>query len=470
LIKALLIAATAAAMATACSSGREGAPPVPEPWVVPGAARQASPPERPLPRRFFEILDGDTGKPVADALIHVGRRTTATDSAGRAVLVSVGRGALRVKVTAPGYVAGSERIPKGSPPTAQVAVYRRDLQWPLYGANPARTQAHEAIKLRPPFRAVWQRAFGGLIEFPAVVWAGRGYVNTIRGYLTAFSMSTGRRIWRTKVGTIVASSPAVDAKRNALVTVSKSPGAVSIVDMDTGRIRWRYSIGPSEPSPLVRGRTAYLAGTNGRVYALDIVRRRVRWSRSLGAKITSSPALRGQRLYIGDYAGRVFALNAANGRVIWTGSAGTRVYGTVAVAGGRVFAPSVFSGLSALSAGSGRLLWRIPVGVYLYSSPAVYRGRVYFGTYAGRVYCASAASGRIIWSRSIGRRISGAVEVVDRVVYASTFGRTIGWDWRTGRSLVRFPLGEYVPVSGNGSTLLVHGHSRIWAVEPKRPR
>jgi outer membrane protein assembly factor BamB len=138
------------------------------------------------------------------------------------------------------------------------------------------------------------------------------------------------------------------------------------------------------------------------------------------------------------------------------------------VAGGRVFAPSVFSGLSALSAGSGRLLWRIPVGVYLYSAPAAYKGRVYFGTYAGRVYCASARSGRIIWSRGIGRRISGAVEVVDGVVYASTFGRTVGWDWRTGRRLWRFPRGEYVPISGNGSTLLVHGHSRIWAVEPKR--
>jgi outer membrane protein assembly factor BamB len=375
-----------------------------------------------------------------------------------------------VKVSSPGYVAGSERVGKGSPATAQVAVYRRDLQWPMYGADPARTQAHPAIKLRPPFRVVWQRAFGSLIEFPAVVWEGTGYVNTIRGYLTAFSMTTGRRIWRAKVGTLVASSPAVDPKRNALVTVSINPGAVSIVDMRTGHIRWRYWIGRSEPSPLVQGRTAYLAGTNGRVYALDLVRHRLRWSRSLGAKITSSLALRGRRLYLGDYAGRVFALNASNGRVVWRGSAGTRVYGSVAVAGGRVFAPSVFSGLSALSARSGRLLWRIPVGVYLYSSPAAYRGRVYFGTYAGRVYCASASSGRIIWSRRIGRRVSGAVEVVGGVVYASTFGRTFGWDWRTGRLLWRFPLGEYVPVSGNGSTLLVHGHSRIWAVQPKRKR
>ncbi|HEY2945871.1 MAG TPA: PQQ-binding-like beta-propeller repeat protein, partial [Vicinamibacteria bacterium] len=343
-------------------------------------------------------------------------------------------------------------------------------QWPLYGANPARTQAHGAIKLRPPFRVVWQRSFGSLLEFPAVVWEGTGYVTNIRGYLTAFSMSDGHRLWWTRVGTKMAASPAVDEERHALVTVSMSPGAVSVVDIRTGRIRWRFRIGNSEPSPVIRGRIAYVAGTNGRVYALDLAHRRLRWSRSLGAKITSSPALFGNRLYLGDYAGRVFALNARNGRVAWGGSAGTRVYGTVAVSGGRVFAPSVFSGLSALSARSGRLLWRIPVGVYLYSSPAVYRGRVYFGTYAGRIYCVAARSGRILWVRNAGGRVSGAVQVVDGAVYASTFGRTTAWDWRAGRRLWTFPHGEYVPVSGNGGRLLVHGHSRIYAVEPKHRR
>ena len=33
--------------------------------------------------------------------------------------------------------------------------------------------------------------------------------------------------------------------------------------------------------------------------------------------------------------------------------------------------------------------------------------------------------------------------------------------------LLRFPHGEYVPVSGNGRRLLLHGYSRVWAVEPK---
>jgi hypothetical protein len=67
--------------------------------------------------------------------------------------------------------------------------------------------------------------------------------------------------------------------------------------------------------------------------------------------------------------------------------------------------------------------------------------------------------------------VSGAVVVVAGVVYAGTIeGRTTAWHWRTGRRLWGFPDGEYVPVSGNGAKLLIHGRRHIAAVVPKRKR
>jgi outer membrane protein assembly factor BamB len=134
-----------------------------------------------------------------------------------------------------------------------------------------------------------------------------------------------------------------------------------------------------------------------------------------------------------------------------------------------VFAPSVFSGLSALSARSGRLLWRVPVGSYLYSSPAAYKGRVYFGAYNGLVYSASASSGRVLWTRPAGGRVSGAVQVVDGLIYAASLeGRTSAWNWRNGNTVWTFPHGKYVPVSGSGERLLIHGSNELYAVEEKR--
>jgi outer membrane protein assembly factor BamB len=145
-----------------------------------------------------------------------------------------------------------------------------------------------------------------------------------------------------------------------------------------------------------------------------------------------------------------------------------RVYGTPAVAGGRVFVPSSTGGsLTAFSTG-GRFLWRRATGSYVYSSPAVSRGRVFFGSYNGVFYGLRAADGATLWARHTGGPISGAAVVVDGVAYAGSFShRIIGVDVRRGRVVLDFPHGEYVPVSGGGRRLLLHGYSRLYAVESR---
>jgi outer membrane protein assembly factor BamB len=60
---------------------------------------------------------------------------------------------------------------------------------------------------------------------------------------------------------------------------------------------------------------------------------------------------------------------------------------------------------------------------------------------------------------------------VDGLVYgASLEGRTTAWRWRTGKAVWRFPHGKYVPVSGSGERLLLHGATELFAVENKRHR
>jgi outer membrane protein assembly factor BamB len=476
-LHALVALALLALGVSACAGGEEGdeaaaptemtstsAPAPPPPPLPP-------PPPPPPPRGLVRVVDGDTSKPVVGALVAVAGESARTGPRGAARFTVPPRRPVTVRVSARGYGSRAARLRFRNRPVQTVEVWRPDLQWPMYGVNRARTQAHTAIKLRPPFRVVWRKSLHGLLEFPAMVWEGVAYVNNLKGWLTALSMKKGRALWRTRVGTRMASSPGIDPERRLLVTTSMEPGYVDVVDMDTGRIKWRFYSGRTEPSPLIRDGVAYFGTANGEFYALDLDRRRPRWVFRGASKITGSPALAGNRIYFGDYAGTVWALNARTGNVVWTGSAGSRVYGTVAVSNGRVFAPSVFSGLSALGARTGRLVWRIPVGTYLYSSPAVFRNRVYFGTYSGLVYCADARTGAVRWTSPSNGRVSGAVEVVAGVVYAASLeDHTTAWHWRTGRQVWSFPHGEYVPVSGNGSRLLIHGFRDIWAVEPRRRR
>jgi outer membrane protein assembly factor BamB len=437
----------------------------------PPTSKPLPPPPTPRPARptrvLVTVVDGDTHRRVRGARVVIGRRADYADARGLARLEIKRRTALPVRVSKPGYAQRVVRMPFRDRRQVTVRLYREALQWPLYGANARRTQAHPEIKLRPPFRVVWSRGLGALIEFPAVVDEGVAFIGNYKGTIYALDMRNGKRIWTyDPPGGKMASSPAVVGDD---VVVHGMDGVVRLLDRHNGRLRWSFRVGsPIESSPVVRDGLDYFGAWNGRVYALDLRKRKLRWSYRTGYKITSSASLAGRTLYIGDYGGRLHALATSTGKRRFVRSVNGRVYGTPAVAAGRVFVPSsTGNSLTAFST-SGRYLWRVGTGGYVYSSPAVWGGRVFFGSYNGRLYSVSARNGRVLWSVRAGGPVSGAAVVVGGVAYAgSTWGRITGVDARTGRVLLRFPHGEYVPVSGNGRRLLLHGYSRVWAVEPR---
>jgi outer membrane protein assembly factor BamB len=421
-------------------------------------------------RVMVTVLDGDLRRPVAHAQVRLGRSAGVTNRRGDVFLRVRRRTASLVSVRARGYSPATRRLWFRRRPFARFRIYQPKLQWPIYGATPTRTEAQTRIRLRPPFRVVWSRGIGSLIEFPAVVSDGMAYIGNFRGQVRAVSMRNGKVAWRqTTPNGKMAASPAV--YRDEIVAHGMD-GHVWILDRSSGRLRWHYTVGsPVESSPIVRHGVDYFGSWNGNVYALDLRRRRVRWVHRSGYKITSSAALSGSTLFIGDYGGRLLALSARTGRLRWRASVNGRIYGTPAVDRGRVFVPSSDGNSLTAFSTRGTRLWSIHTGSYVYSSPAVWSGRVFFGSYNGVFYCVSAASGHVLWEVGTGGPISGAAVVVDGVAYAGSFAhRIVGVDARTGRVLLRFPHGHYVPVSGNGGRLLLHGYSRIYAVEPRRAK
>jgi outer membrane protein assembly factor BamB len=416
------------------------------------------------------VIDGDRWRRVPRARVRLWGRSARTDRHGAAEIRVPWRRPLRVSVAARGF--GSRIVPVRFARSRKVTlrIYRRDLQWPLYGVTPSRAGAQRHIRLRPPFRTVWARRLGRLIEFPAVVGDGVAYIGNARGTVRAISMGKGGVVWRhdTPHGRM-ASSPAIVGR---YVVYHSMTGYVFVLDRATGRRRWSYRVGsPIESSPIVRRGVDYFGAWNGRLYALDLRRHRLRWTRRLGAKITSSAALAGGTLFIGDYRGRIRALSARTGATRWVRAVDGRIYGTPAVAHGRVFVPSSDGeSLTAFTTG-GRYLWRIRTGSYVYSSPAVWGGRVFFGAYNGVFYGASAARGLVRWRIKTGGPISGSAVVVAGVAYAGSFAhRIVGVDARSGHVLMRFRHGEYVPVSGNGMELLFHGYSTLYAARPRGRR
>ena len=422
----------------------------------------------PKPAVQVTVVDGDTNQRVRGVHVSIGGRSARSDRQGVARIRLAHRGALVTHALKPGYERRAVRLSFRARPRSTIRIYRRSLQWTMYGADQGRTEAQGSIRVRPPFRVVWSRGLGSLIEFPAVVADGVAYIANARGTIRALSMRNGHVIWRrdTPHGKMAA-SPAV--WRDQLV-VHGMDGHVWVLRRSDGRILWRYTVGsPVESSPIVLDGVDVFGAWNGTITALDLRTHRVRWHLHTGCKITSSAAVEGATLYIGDYCGRLLALRAGDGRLRFTRGVNGRVYGTPAVAAGRVFVPSSTGGsLTAFSTG-GRFLWRRFTGSYVYSSPAVAAGRVFFGSYDGVFYALSATSGATLWAHRTGGPISGAASVVDGVAYAGSFShRILGVDARSGRVVLDFPHGAYVPVSGGGDRLLLHGYSRLYAVEQRR--
>jgi outer membrane protein assembly factor BamB len=469
-VRVLVVVALVALLA-ACGGSKQAAPPPttqpkpkpkPEPKPVPRGNHKMTP-------LVVTILDGDERVRVRGARVSLWGKTGRTNRHG-VTTITAPRGKHEVSVSARGYLPVSTRVDFQHSRWQTVDVYQPDLQWPLYGATEARTQAPAEIRLRPPFRLVWSRGLGHLIEFPAVVDSGVAYIGNAAATIHAISMRSGQFLWvhRTPGSPRMASSPAVDGNEVVYHTMA---GWVYVLDRSDGRLLWSWNAGSAiESSPIIVGDVDYFGDAAGQMYALDLRTHRLKWRKYLGAKITSSAAISGGRLFIGDYDGRLWALSPASGATRWVGRVNGKIYGTPAVAGGRVFVPSVAYSLWAFTT-SGRRLWSVSTGSYVYSSPAVADGVVCFGAYNGLFYGASAASGRVLWRVPTGGAISGAAVIVDGVAYVGSFaGRILGVNLQTGRRLLTFPHGEYVPVSGNGQRLLFNGFSRIYAVEPRRSK
>ena len=360
--------------------------------------------------------------------------------------------------------------------------------WPMYRFDPAREGAPQGIPptIRPPFRPQWFFGARSLVEFPPTAAHGHLFVANANG--TIFALDTARRgvTWRLRTRRCTAATPAVAGGAVFMSFLNRPPcnatrsgltGEVLALDEDTGKIRWRVAMGPTESSPLVVGRLVYVGDWRGKVYALSTATGRTVWSYQTGDKVKDGIAYAGGRVYFGSYDHHVYALNARTGRLVWKASAQQRLgprgtfYSTPAVAYDRVYIGGTDRKVYSFGATSGKLRWSQSTSGYVYASPAVWRERVLVGSYDGTFYCLDAATGDVRWTFKANGPISGSAVVINGVVYFSTFNnRTYALDALTGKPLWFFRRGKYAGVVSDGRQLFLVGYARVYAMKLKGRR
>jgi outer membrane protein assembly factor BamB len=357
------------------------------------------------------------------------------------------------------------------------------FEWPVYGYSKQRTREFrlaDPAALHPPYHQKWAERGRVLIEFPPVLGRRALFMLKNNGALYALSRRTGRLLWKKKVGSLAASSPAYAHNSVYAVLLARYKGSaggrIIALDARDGRVRWSRKL-PSraESSPLVDHGRLYFGSEDGTVYSLSAHDGSLRWRFKAAGAVKAGLTMDADRnLYFGAYGGHVYSIRARDGGVRWTTFAGGNVYSTAAVAYDRVYLGSTDGNVYSFGARSGRLAWRHGTGSYVYGSPAVAHvpdghPTVYIGSYDTKLYALDARTGRPRWTRTAEGKISGGTVVIGDLVFYSTLSRTTtAVGARTGKFIWRTQRGAFNPVVTDGKRVFLLGYSSIFALMPKR--
>jgi outer membrane protein assembly factor BamB len=354
------------------------------------------------------------------------------------------------------------------------------VDWPLYGANLARTKSLD-VDVKPPLRKVWSWDSKELMEFSPIVVNDVVYGMNNDALFFALDADTGKVLWKKQTGELNASSPVYN--KGILYAVNLEPGQVFALRARDGKTVWSQPLpGRSESSPAIYKGKLIFGCECASVFAYDAKTGKQVWQTSTQAEVKAAPAVADGKVYVGDYAGEMYALNAVNGDVIWqsSGQGGSfgqagRFYSAPAVAYGRVYAGNVDGRVYSFDSENGQVAWTQSTGDWVYSGAVVgdsgSRPAVFSGSFDHRVYAMDARTGSVIWSKDTGGIISGAGAIVGDVYYVSILaGKTFGYDTANGDLVFKFDKGEYNPVISDGERIYLTGYSSVNALEPKEKK
>lgn len=228
----------------------------------------------------------------------------------------------------------------------------------------------------------WDFKTGNPIVSGGVVDAGVLYQGSGDGNLYALDAATGALLWKFSTGAWVVIPPALTPDG---VIVAGRDGWVYFLDRATGRERFIFHIsGSVQSAPAIDGGLVHLAGSNRRLFAIDVeersafLDRQVYWFRVW--------------LYLwqmADYPGPPKGLT-------WSQLLPARDVSSAAVAHGRAYL-GVGTRLMAIEQRTGNTVWQAPARGLVGGSPVVTNDTVYAGADDGKVYAVDAESGEVRW-------------------------------------------------------------------------
>lgn len=332
---------------------------------------------------------------------------------------------------------------------------------------------------------VWSRDAGGgggdqLLGLAPSAHRGDVFVAASNGWVTAFAVSNGKRVWsrHVKHGRL-SGGPAVG---EGTVVVGDRNGYVVALNSRTGRVEWTSFVGaPVLSNPVVAPGVVAVKTIAGGLVGLDLKTGARLWAiseqaPSLTLRYGSVPLIVKGTVYAGFSDGKVLAVNASTGKILWrtqvaVGRGANQIANLVDVGGllgyaaGDLYAVTYQGRLAALNASSGQIVWTQLLSSF--TGLTLTASRIYVSDSDGRVHAFDLVTGVPDWvySKLEYRGLSAPVPFHHVIVVGDRFGwlhvlsgakgRYLG-RVKVGGSAIRMPpivVGQRLVVLTNGGSL-----------------
>ncbi|WP_276273029.1 PQQ-binding-like beta-propeller repeat protein [Haloarcula litorea] len=256
---------------------------------------------------------------------------------------------------------------------------------------------------------------------PAVA-NGTAYIGAYDGAVSAIDVETGRRRWRTELGDAIGASPTYyNGVLYVAVEHAAPSGSVAAVDAATGSVQWRDTRPTNHPHSTValdREHGVLLFGSNdGRVYAWTFPGLERAWTYDTGDDVKAPVAVDDGVAVVPSWAETITAVDVTDGSMRWEFETGADAMCAPAVHDGTVYVGSHDDHLYALDRDTGEEQWRFETGGWLIGSVVATPDHVLVGSYDTHLYAVDRATGDLAWAVENRGHVSSAPLVTADAIY-----------------------------------------------------
>jgi outer membrane protein assembly factor BamB len=218
----------------------------------------------------------------------------------------------------------------------------------------------------------------------------------LTGVATSQIPKTLKVLWSFEAGDVIESSPAI---ANGVVYQGVGNGDVVALDLEAGRLKWRYKSGVlfGESSAAVADGVVYIGDLEGGLHAINAADGKKLWVFKAATEIKSSPVVTGGRVLVGSYDQSLYALDARTGKQLWSFATSGPVHATPGVIEGVTFVAGCDEHFRAIRIADGKEVYAIHAQAYIGASPALAPGEAYFGTFDNQVLGLDLNAKKVVW-------------------------------------------------------------------------